>query len=124
VLTSIKEMVGVKSFIENEYRSFELASRQGDVNKSWNHLQRIHIASQYNIKDHFWSHYIMLCYAVKVRSVKEVFGQVLRLFFTPFGHLFSRIPIGNRGTSDVSPFAKEYVPDDIVEVLKENKNDL
>ncbi len=117
-------MTSIKSFIMNEYDGFQLASQRGDVGKSWNHLQRIHIVSQYNIYDHVWSHFIMLRYAIKIRSVKEVFGQVIRLVLAPMGHLTGRIPFGNRGTSDINPFVKEHMPDDIIELLKENKNDL
>jgi hypothetical protein len=112
--------IGITIFIRNEYEGFQLASQRGDVGQSWNHLQRIHIVSQYNIYDHVWSHFIMLRYATQIRFVKEMFGQMIRLILAPLGNLTGRIPFGNRGTSDVSPFLRETIPND----LKEFINDL
>lgn len=111
-------MTNIKTFIRNEHEGFQLASRRGDVDQSWNHLRRIHIVSQYNICYHLWSHFIMLRYAIKIHSTKEVFGQLIRLILAPLGHVTGRIPVGNRGTSDVSPFIRETIPHDLRELIK------
>lgn len=109
--------IGITTFIRNEYEGFQLAVQLGDVGQSWHRLQRIHIVSQHNIYYHVWSHFIMLRYAIQIRSVKEVFGQMIRLMLAPLGNLTGRIPFGNRGTSDVSPFLIETIPNDLKEFI-------
>jgi hypothetical protein len=105
-------------FISDEYEKFYISSELGDIEQSWIYLQRIHIVSQSILVDHLKSHLNMLFYAVKTGDIKEIFGQVLRLMLAPIGNFLRRIPAGNRGTSDVSPFLRETIPNDLKEFIK------
>jgi len=111
-------MIFNNKFISDEYQKFYIASELGDIEQSWGHLQRIHIVAQSNLFGHLKSHVSMLVYAIKIGNIKEIFGQLLRLILAPIGHFSGRTPTGNRGTSDVSPFLKEPISNDIKELLK------
>lgn len=105
-------------FISDEYEKFYISAELGDIEQSWIYLQRIHIVSQSILVDHLKSHLNMLFYAVKIGDIKEIFGQALRLILAPIGHLLGKIPVGNRGTSDISVFMKETIPNDLKEFIK------
>ena len=105
-------------FISDEYEKFYISADLGDIEQSWISLQRIHIVSQSVLIDHLKSHFNMFCYAIKISDTKEIFGQIIRLLLAPIGHLLGKIPVGNRGTSDVNPFVKETIPNDLKELIK------
>ena len=52
---------------------------------------------------------------------REIRGQLPRLALVPLGHLFSRLPAGNTGRSNVSAFAPMDVPADLKRLLDDGR---
>ncbi len=79
----------------------------------WVQLERLHIIGQFILRLHFQAHFLMLHLAFKERKFVEINGQILRIILVMPGHIFGLLPLGNIGTSRVSPFQKMEIPDDI-----------
>ncbi|MFD2454062.1 DUF3703 domain-containing protein [Ideonella paludis] len=84
-------------------------------------LQRAHVLGQRDIGPHLRVHLLMLRAAWALRDGRELRGQLLRLVLTPIGHLSGRLPLGNIGTSDVSPFEPMALPPDMAHLLNDDK---
>ena len=84
-------------------------------------LQRAHVLGQRDIGPHLRVHLLMLRAAWALRDGRELRGQLLRLVLTPIGHLSGRLPLGNIGTSDVSPFEPMALPPDMAHLLHDDK---
>lgn len=70
----------------------------------WRWLEAAHVLGQTSLRLHWHSHWAMLGYALQVRDVREVVGQLGRLALVPLGHFLARLPKGNIGRAYVSAF--------------------
>lgn len=107
----------VFAFLSAEYRAFESAARDGQIEQAWRHLERAHIAAQARLWPHCRSHWKMLVFAVHLRDWREAIGQMVRLLLAPIGNLTGRVPAGNTGRANVSAFARTEIPPDLQAII-------
>lgn len=88
----------------------------GDLNQAFHHLERAHILGQSYTGAHTYAHWWMLRVGVKRHDVKEVLGQISRIFASI---VFSKIwvPLGNTGGSNVNPIKPMPIPNDLQQYL-------
>ena len=84
----------------NKYRT-EYAI--GNLNKAWNHLESAHIIGQKYPFAHTLVHWNMLQFGIRIKSGKEVMGQIPRLIFGGVKSFVGKIPVGNPGGANVPP---------------------
>ena len=97
--------------------AFHVAERKCDLELAWHHLEHALIISQLYLALQLCSHYAMFKFAISQHDAKEILGQLVRLALAPLGALTGRIPLGNTGRSEVSPFKPMSMPDDLTELL-------
>ena len=93
------------------------ASRAGDLNRAFHHLERAHILGQRHTWRHIKSHLGMLQVGWQRADRREIVGQAVRIAAAA---LFSRIwvPVGNTGGANVSPIKPMPVPPDLRALLE------
>ena len=99
---------------ERELTLYQSARANGKIASAWNYLERGHIISQIKLRLHVHSHFEMLKFAIALRDGTEMVGQILRIILAPLGSALGRIPIGNTGRSNVSPFKPMPLPSDLL----------
>ena len=105
--------------IAAEMAAYRSALEEGDDDRAWHHLERIHIVSQPYLRPHISSHGAMMGFAIRRRDWSEVLGQMVRIILAPLGSLTGRLPVGNTGRSNVSAFAPMPIPSDLAEALRQ-----
>jgi hypothetical protein len=90
----------------------------GELSGAWSLLERAHVLSQPWMLPHLKVHWRMLRFASAQRDVREILGQVIRLVLVVPGTLLDRLPTGNTGGSNVSPFVPMPVSQEIEEIMK------
>lgn len=94
----------------------KVALKRKDFTISFYHFENAHILGQKHIVRHTISHYYMLVFGVKTKSVKEIIGQIIRimasLLFT-----FIWVPKGNTGGADSSPIKIMPIRDELKKYL-------
>lgn len=116
-----------KSYIHSEVkleRAFALeiegyiqARSSHDSETAWRHLERAHILGQCKLSLHLKSHWRMLEYALHLRLAGEALGQLIRLSLALLGQATGRLPLGNSGRSNVSPFERMDIPEDLKDLV-------
>ena len=88
--------------------------------ESFSHFERAHILGQSFVIPHTRAHWWMLKIGLRTNNIPEVFGQIARIVASI---LFSRIwvPIGNTGGANVSAIKPMPIPEDLKEVLGNEK---
>ncbi len=109
--------IALSDAIAVERKRYVMAARQSDTETAWRALERAHILSQPMLGQHMHVHWLMLCYAVRLRDIREMLGQIARLALAPIGALAGRVPMGNTGRSNVSAFAPMPIPEDLRPLL-------
>lgn len=105
--------------IGDEMAAYRSALEEGDEDRAWHHLERVHIVSQPFLGPHLNSHGVMLQFAIKQRDWGEVLGQIVRIILAPLGALTGRLPVGNIGRSHVNAFAPMPIPADLADALRQ-----
>ncbi len=79
------------------------AYRSGSLKGAWSHLERAHIIGQRYPYAHSYVHWKMLQFGFKIKSSKEILGQIPRLVFGGIKSFVGTVPIGNPGGANVPP---------------------
>lgn len=93
--------------------------KQGNLQKSWLHLERAHIIGQKYPYEHTFVHWKMLQFGIKIKSSKEIVGQIPRLLVGGVKSFVGHIPVGNTGGANVPPLKAMDIPEDIQKILNE-----
>lgn len=114
----------LRSAFNKECADYRAARQAGNIAAAWRSLERGHILSQPLLSLHLKSHGLMLAFAINQRDAGETIGQLVRLLLAPLSALTGKIPWGNSGRANVSPFQPMPVPDDLTPLLNAPKNQL
>ncbi len=93
----------LKSFYQLELSNYQTAFANGDLTTAWNHLERAHILGQQYPFAHSLVHWKMLQFGIKIKSRKEIIGQIPRLLLGGVKSFVGTVPVGNPGGANVPP---------------------
>lgn len=91
--------------------------KENNLQSCWHHYERAHIISQCYPLQHSYVHWKMLQFGFKIKSRKEILGQIKRLVFGGIFSFVGRVPIGNTGGANVPPMQPMTIPNDLQEIL-------
>ncbi|NYJ28132.1 DUF3703 domain-containing protein [Allomuricauda sp. ARW1Y1] len=110
--------IGLRAFYLDELNLYRSSLQSGNLTQAWHHLERSHILGQSYPLEHTYTHWLMLKFGLRQRSIKEVLGQVLRLLVGGWKSFIDHVPIGNTGGINVPPLKRMEMPEDIAKILK------
>jgi hypothetical protein len=99
--TSMPE--SLKPYFKAEMDKYRTEYSIGNLQIAWNHLERAHIIGQKYPYAHSFVHWKMLQFGIKIKSGKEIIGQIPRLIFGGVKSFVGKIPVGNPGGANVPP---------------------
>ncbi len=108
---------GLKPYFETELENYQNEYANGNLESAWNHLERAHIIGQRYPYSHSYVHWKMLQFGFKIKSVKEIFGQIPRLIFGGVKSFVGKIPVGNPGGSNVPPLKPFPIESELQEIF-------
>jgi Protein of unknown function (DUF3703) len=95
--------------------------RKINIANCWHHLERAHVIGQSYPLPHTIVHWEMLKFGFKIKSTKEILGQLPRLLFGGVKSFVGTVPTGNTGGSNVSPLKPMPIPADIQDLFNKYK---
>ena len=107
----------LKPYFDLELRQYHEAFIIQDLAKAWSHLERAHIIGQRYPFAHSYVHFKMLQFGFKIKSPKEVFGQIPRLLFGGIKSFVGKVPVGNPGGANVPAVKPFPIAQDIQEIF-------
>lgn len=108
----------LKSFYDNEIINYQDEYSNGNLKKAWYHLERAHILGQKYPIAHTFVHWKMLQFGIKIKSTKEVLGQIPRLVFGGVKSFVGKIPVGNPGGANVPPLKPFPIDEELKQIFK------
>jgi len=91
----------LKPFYEMELNAYKTESIKGNLQTAWRHLERAHIIGQQYPYAHSYVHWKMLRFGFKIKSHKEIIGQIPRLLVGGIKSFVGKVPLGNPGGANV-----------------------
>jgi len=110
----------LKPYFNREVEMFERSLRNENLPQAWEHLERAHIIGQAYPWEHTLVHWKMLGFGIRIKSAREVVGQIPRLLAGGVKSFVGKIPVGNTGGADVPPLRPMKIPDEIIEIFEKS----
>jgi hypothetical protein len=111
----------LKPFYKSEQIKAAALLREGKFQECWRHYERAHILGQRYPLQHSHVHWQMLKFGIKIKSTKEVLGQITRLVFGGVKSFVGTVPIGNTGGANVPPLKPMEIPEDLAIIINNTK---
>jgi len=100
-------------FYKKEIAAAQFNLESSNFQQSWYHLERAHIIGQKYPYEHSQVHWKMLLFGFKIKSQKEILGQLPRLLVGGIKSFVGHVPVGNTGGANVPPLRPMEIPKDI-----------
>ena len=107
----------LKPFFRKEISDYRESLQYGNLPRAWEHLERAHILGQAFPWEHTYVHWKMLLFGIKIKSPREVIGQIPRLLVGGVKSFVGKIPVGNTGGANVPPLKPLPIDKDILEIF-------
>jgi Protein of unknown function (DUF3703) len=112
-------MASFRRNIEPAFRRELTASEKSlDAKTKFAHLERAHVLGQTSTVLHLIAHARMAEWAIRERDAREFVGQFVRILGAAVATPLGRVPIGNTGGANVSPFKPMPIADDLAAELE------
>ncbi|WP_298537873.1 DUF3703 domain-containing protein [uncultured Algibacter sp.] len=108
----------LKPYFNSEIEKYKSENISGNLTKAWNHLERAHILGQKYPYPHTLAHWKMLKFGFKIKSKKEIFGQIPRLIIGGVKSFVGKIPTGNPGGANVPPLKPFPIDKELQAIFK------
>jgi hypothetical protein len=105
-------------YFQAELDAYAMASKAHDLTKAWRHLKRAHIIGQRYPFAHTFVHWKMLQFGFRIKSGKEVIGQIPRLLVGGVKSFVGKVPVGNPGGANVPPMKAFPIEEDLQVIFK------
>lgn len=109
---------GLRGVYERELKSSAMREAEGNLQLAWRHLERAHILGQPWAVEHTYVHWEMLKFGLRIKSPKEIIGQIPRLLVGGIKSFVGKIPVGNTGGANVPPLEPMEIPEDIKSAMR------
>lgn len=109
----------LKKYYNLELNKYQENLKKGDFQISWWHLERAHVIGQAYPIEHTYAHWEMLKFGIKIKSTKEILGQIPRLLVGGVKSFVGKIPVGNTGGANIPPLKSFPISDDILAMFKQ-----
>lgn len=107
----------LEPFFRSEMEAFRVQYIRGDLRKAWHHLERAHIIGQRYPFAHSLVHWKMLQFGFRIKSSKEIIGQIPRLIFGGVKSFVGKVPVGNPGGANVPPLKPFPIEQELQEIF-------
>lgn len=94
-------MQSLRDHIITEIAIADSSIDKGDLKAAFEHLERAHVLGQSITYEHTRVHWRMLKLGIRMKDVREILGQLIRILGASTKTPFGIYPTGNTGGSDV-----------------------
>lgn len=108
----------LRPFFKNEMRSYSACLQRNELQQAWRHLEKAHVIGQAYPFEHTYVHWKMLQFGLRIKSGKEVIGQIPRLLVGGVKSFVGKIPVGNTGGSNIPPLKPLPIEPEILEIFE------
>lgn len=107
----------LKFHYEGELKKYRKALYENDLQHAWRHLERAHVIGQSYPWPHSLVHWKMLQFGIRIKSGREILGQIPRLMVGGIKSFVGKVPVGNTGGANVPPLRPMDISEDLQKIL-------
>lgn len=104
-------------YYQAELELYKKEYHNGNLKLAWHHLERAHILGQRYPFAHSAVHWQMLLFGIKIKSGKEILGQIPRLLFGGVKSFVGKVPVGNPGGANMPPLKPFAIDQELQDIF-------
>ena len=108
----------LQPYFKKELKAYYASLQKGQLQQAWRHLEKAHVIGQAYPFQHSYVHWKMLQFGIKIKSPKEVIGQIPRLLVGGVKSFVGKIPVGNTGGANIPPLRPLPIEQEIIEIFE------
>jgi hypothetical protein len=108
----------LRPYFEEELKAYYSSLQQNQLPQAWQHLEKAHVIGQAYPFEHTYIHWKMLQFGIRIKSLKEVIGQIPRLLVGGVKSFVGTIPVGNTGGANIPPLKRLPVDPEIIKIFE------
>ena len=109
---------GLVPYFNEAIESYRMEFEANHLGKAWKYLEDAHIIGQRYPYAHSYVHWNMLLFGIRIKSKKEIVGQIPRLLFGGVKSFVGKVPLGNPGGAKVPPLKSFPIEKRFQEIFK------
>lgn len=109
----------LKPHFEKELSAYRIEMDNNNLYNAWKHLERAHVIGQSFPYEHTYVHWKMLQFGFKIKSGKEIIGQIPRLLIGGVKSFVGKVPLGNTGGANVPPLKPMPINSEIEKLFEQ-----
>ncbi len=107
----------LKPHFDKELLAYENDLNNRSLQQAWKHLETAHVIGQSFPCEHSYVHWKMLQFGFRIKSVKEIIGQIPRLLIGGVKSFVGKVPIGNTGGANIPPLKPLPIAPELEQLL-------
>jgi hypothetical protein len=112
---------GLKKYYQLELNKARIELDNNNLQQCWYYYERAHVLGQSYPVPHIYVHWLMLKFGIRIKSSKEILGQIPRLLVGGVKSFVGVIPVGNTGGANVPALRSMEIPNDLQVIINKNK---
>ena len=108
----------IKPHVGREIDLSVLCRNNTEFDREFHHLENAHVLGQMSTLLHVRVHWLMLRWGLRQKNVREVLGQMARIFGALTKTVLRLVPEGNTGGSNISPFKTLPIAPELQSIIK------
>ena len=112
-----KMPASLQPFFKEALQHYAVAMKEKDLHKAWSSLEKAHVIGQMYPYAHSLVHWKMLVFGCRIKSLKEVLGQIPRLLLGGVKSFVGTVPVGNTGGANIPPMKSLPIDPAIQEIF-------
>jgi hypothetical protein len=108
----------LRPYFNEEINAYYTSLQEHNLQLAWRHLEKAHVIGQAYPLPHSYVHWKMLQFGIRIKSIKEVIGQIPRFLVGGVKSFVGTIPVGNTGGANVPPLKPLPIEQEIIAIFK------
>lgn len=93
----------LQPYFKEKLKAYQIALQDGKLQLAWHYLEQAHVIGQAYPFQHSYVHWKMLLFGIRIKSKKEIIGQLPRLLVGGVKSFVGKVPVGNTGGANIPP---------------------
>jgi hypothetical protein len=107
----------LRPYYRQELSNYKDHLKGKSLQNAWRHLERAHVIGQAYPLEHTFVHWKMLQFGFRIKSTREILGQLPRLLIGGVKSFVGKIPVGNTGGSNVPPLKSLPIEEELQQIF-------
>lgn len=108
----------LQPYFDRKLKAYQDSLQEANLQQAWRHLEKAHVIGQAYPFQNSYVHWKMLRFGIKIKTGREIRGQIPRLLIGGIKSFVGKIPVGNTGGANVPPLKSLPIEREVADIFE------